>query len=400
MCEDKKNTLRELLTDESFIDWLMLSPQETNGYWKESMEKDPLLNEFVEKLRILLRDVKVREAGLPSDMQDILWEKISRDIEVPKKKSINLSLLFRYVAVFCALMAIPVCWFLARNVEDGKTEYQALIFDTLSGQVAPDKILIVLGENEKIEIEEKTAEIIHDTEGNISIQSEKQKIDIQSKEQQYNHLYIPYGKTMNLTLSDGTKVWLNSGSKLVYPTVYKKNRREIFIEGEAFLEVAREEKRPFIVKTEQLDINVLGTSFNVSAYKNDPYNSVVLVSGSVCIDENDAGLNRQATLSPSQKFTYEKTTGKTNVQQVNVFEYICWKDGLVYFKNESISNVFRKLERYYNVVLDFNPSVTDHISLSGKLDLKDDIQKTFEILSVTVPIEYKIFENKIKIDVE
>ncbi|MDL2245103.1 FecR family protein [Parabacteroides sp. OttesenSCG-928-J18] len=391
--------MKKLLEDDLFIHWILSPTAESDRYWHEKINEEPELGELIEEIKTLINKTKVREKVLSAQHQSKLWKKIEQ-ATMPQKRSKRLSLpvFLRYAAVVCLLLGIGFYWQM-KEQKGEETDYQSILSKVMDEEELSEKILIVLGENDKIEVEEKDVEVAHDTEGNISIRSENEKIEKkQTAETQLNRLYVPYGKKMTLTFNDGTKAWINSGTRVVYPSVFAENSREIFVDGEIYLEVTPDKKKPFLVKTDQLEINVLGTSFNISAYKNDMAYSVVLVSGAV--DVKKVGEKQHTLIQPDQKYTYEKTTGDTYLQQVDVHDYICWKEGILRLKKEQLSNIFKRLERYYNIPLAYNSQIADQITISGKLDLKESIQETFRILSTTTPIEYKINENEIEINVK
>ena len=135
---------------------------------------------------------------------------------------------------------------------------------------------------------------------------------------------------------------MNAGSKLAYPTEFGKAIREIYVDGEIYIEVAEDEKRPFVIKTEQMDIQVLGTKFNVSAYKADMIKSVVLLSGSVSISSD---INRkEIILNPNQMYSALENT--CSVESVDANVYILWTQGLYQFESEELGNILTRLERY------------------------------------------------------
>ena len=333
---------------------------------------------------------------MSSEDRKELWSKIEAAIHHRRRKTVSLSLFVRYAAVVAILFTAT--YYISTNISFRKeVDYSSILSDTPLPDGALENVTVILGDKEKIEIEDKDVQVSHDERGNMHVN--KKKIDLsESSTHEYNQLIVPYGKTTRITLSDGSNIWANSGTKLVYPVVFASDKREIYVEGEIYLEVARNEKHPFVVKTDMTEVNVLGTSFNVSAYKNDKQQFVTLVTGSVAIKTTDK--KNTTVIKPNQLYTYEKESHSARLQDVDVNEYICWKDGFLIFHNESLAEVLKKIERYYNVVLVFDPVETGKVTVSGKLDLKSDINETFRIISITAPIVYEKEENAIKISVK
>ncbi|MEY8610825.1 FecR domain-containing protein [Parabacteroides segnis] len=349
-----------------------------------------------EDLRFLKRRIKVLDEGLSSEDRMELWSKIEAAIYHRRRKTVSLSLFIRYAAVVAILFTAT--YYISTNISSRKeVDYSSILSDTKLPDEMLENVTVILGDKEKIEIEDKDAQVSHDEHGNMRVN--KKKIDRpKSSFHEYNQLIVPYGKTTQITLSDGSNIWANSGTKLVYPVVFASDKREIYVEGEIYLEVVRNEKHPFVVKTDMTEVNVLGTSFNVSAYKNDKQQFVTLVTGSVAIKTTDK--KNTTVIKPNQLYTFEKESHSARLQEVDVNEYICWKDGFLIFHNESLAEVLKKIERYYNVVLVFDPVEISKVTVSGKLDLKSDINETFRIISITAPIVYEKEENVIKISVK
>ncbi|MDD2436072.1 MAG: DUF4974 domain-containing protein [Massilibacteroides sp.] len=396
MSKNKIQTIHKLLEDKSFILWLIAPTPELSEKWEDKINENPEIVKWTTQIRHELQNVKVKEQGLSPSNQEEMWKNIRNNLDLSTARRFRFSVLLKYAAIFCALLSIPL--YLLLEPSELPVDYHEIISKTEAEKLDDNSILLVVGDKEKLEITEDNVEMKHDAKGNIRIDSKNEKITIQAEEEKMNRLYVPYGKRIHLLLSDGTKVWVNSGTNLIYPAVFKREKREIFVDGEVYLDVAHDESKRFVVKTNQLDVSVLGTHFNVSAYGNDNVSSVVLVEGSVQIKEEKN--SRETNLRPDHMFSYYKNTGQGKLQTVDVQNYISWKEGFLIFKNEKLSQVLRKLERYYNVQIDYNPSETDETTLSGKLDLKENIQETFRIIAITAPIDYEIRENKVKINVK
>ncbi|MCX6253944.1 MAG: DUF4974 domain-containing protein, partial [Bacteroidia bacterium] len=151
-------------------------------------------------------------------------------------------------------------------------------------------------------------------------------------------------------------------------------------------EVAHEESRPFIVKTDQMDIQVLGTSFNISAYPEDATTKVILVKGKVLARAHN---NSDVILMPNQMISCDNETQKTNVTDVNVDDYISWKDGWLLCNSEEIGSLAEKLESYYDQEIIITESAKLY-RLSGKLDLKDNLNQVLQVIATTAPVKIEV----------
>ncbi|WP_420603088.1 FecR family protein [Flagellimonas sp.] len=168
----------------------------------------------------------------------------------------------------------------------------------------------------------------------------------------YNTLTVPYGKTFELLLSDGTKAHLNAGSSLKYPVQFLNGmERKVFVSGEVFLNVEKDKDHPFVVGADDLNVRVLGTQFNVHVYPEDEVAEVVLVEGAVALyPENEAYHTDTSTrLEPGFKASFDKTDKKIETEAVMTDIYTSWMHGELVFRNMSFNNILKKLERQYNV---------------------------------------------------
>ena len=196
-----------------------------------------------------------------------------------------------------------------------------------------------------------------------------------------NQLVIPYGNQSRIVLSDNTVVWLNAGSRLVYPTQFNKKTREVVLFGEAYFDVTKNPDKPFIVKTSNLDVKVLGTKFNISAYAEDNAIQTVLKEGSVVVKRKGAGIfEKEVVLTPNQMASFDKNTGNTKIQEVDANYFTLWTKGLISFDEIDFVRVTKKLERFYNISINFSDPQKEIIRISGKLDLKRNRKEVMEYL--------------------
>jgi len=247
-----------------------------------------------------------------------------------------------------------------------------------------NNVQLLLSNNKKIAIEGKEAQVDYSKKDSVDI-NKKEEVDKDKESVNekivFNQLVVPAGKRSMLTLNDGTKVWINSGSKLVFPVNFEKNKREIFAEGEIYLDVTHDAERPFIVHTKSIDLKVLGTQFNVSAYTDEPNTQVVLVSGKVEIRQNG---DSKGILQPNQMFSYNEENHDFSTSAVNVTDYIAWKDGYYIFNSKNLGTVFTRLSKYYNVRFNCDDKIKELIC-SGKLDFKDNLQEVLSSLEKAAP---------------
>lgn len=192
----------------------------------------------------------------------------------------------------------------------------------------------------------------------------------------YQTLYVPAGQRAELLLPDSTKIWLNACSKLIYPTSFQKDSRWVELEGEAYFEVKRDEHAPFVVRTAKMDIKVLGTEFNVLAYPQKECYEVALLKGSVKMQSADQNLLYQMT--PGELVRYEK--GKYVAARIKELDYFKWKEGLISFYNQPISEILDKLSLYFDVKIKVLNKQFLKEHYTGKFRVKDGVEQVLKVL--------------------
>ncbi len=246
--------------------------------------------------------------------------------------------------------------------------------------------LILNGERE-LKIGAKTSTIDYAQNGS-EIVINAQRIysqEIKPDEQTYNTVIVPYGKRTQLSLADGTKVWLNSGSRLDYPASFSKDKREIYLEGEALFDVIHDEKKPFIVSSNIMEVKVLGTVFNMSVYEDDEFSSATLVEGSIELKYNVSKIlpASKTKVEPGTIAIISKNNKSLIKKPVETKYHTSWKDGYLIFRQTKLKQILRKVSRYYNVEIDVQDPKICEETFSGYLDLKNNALQVLETINRT-----------------
>ena len=193
----------------------------------------------------------------------------------------------------------------------------------------------------------------------------------------------PEGHRTEAVLSDGTMICLNSGSRLEILSS-GKNERRVRLDGEAYLNVVHNEDRPFILETSEMEVKVLGTSFDVSTYGN--VHSVVLVEGSV--EVNNAVSSEKTVIEPDQMYVFDRSTGQSGVKYVDALSMVTWKDGYLNLQNMTVEELFSRLEHYYGVRIICSDDSKDTFTMSGKLILESRIDTVMDNLATLLDMKY------------
>ncbi|MDR1091143.1 MAG: FecR family protein [Prevotella sp.] len=392
-CSD--NIISSLLDNDLFMEWIVAPTPELDTFWENETSVDDELKDNVHTLKDIIKNLKIEEPALSTDEKKLIWEKIEQNIGRSKVKKRFFSR--RWVqAVSVAAIVLLLAggyFYVSTNKTEAEVDYASMLDDNQTAQSGD--ISLILSNNKVVNIHKDSSQVVYDNKGRINVDSEVIEGAGEGKPS-LNQLIVPYGKTTFLTLCDGTKIWVNSGTKLIYPTVFDGNKREIYLVGEVYLDVTKDESRPFVIKTNHMDVNVLGTKLNVSAYNDANAQSVVLVSGAVNIKSKE--LEGSYKIYPSQMFSYDIASGKADIQKVDVDNYVSWIYGYLMLESESLDLLLQKLERYFNVSFIYDAKSFNNIRVSGKLDLKGTPESALRYIGITAPISCKINGEKIKIE--
>lgn len=202
------------------------------------------------------------------------------------------------------------------------------------------------------------------------------------------------GTITQLTLADGTQVWLNSGSTLQFPLNFTGQKREVRLNGEAFFEVTKNKKHPFIINANELNVEVLGTSFNVVSYKDESVIEVVLVTGEVKLSSDAENKAKQfGLMHPGQRVIYTKKTQESIFEEVDVNKYIAWRKGMLIFKDDSMDEVIKRLSRWFNVEITVKDSELSGYKYKATFS-NETLTQVLNLLKISAPIEYRIIDAK------
>lgn len=263
-----------------------------------------------------------------------------------------------------------------------------------------DEIVLQYGNGSSENIDTSEVKEVTDKDGNIIGKQEKNRLVYDKAfaegELVYNTLKIPYGKKFEVQLSDGTVVHLNSGTSLRYPVQFGKNRnRQVYLTGEAYFEVSKDKAHPFTVNSEEVNVEVLGTKFNVDSYANNSSTDVVLVEGKVSLYKGKTNDNK-VFLTPGFKASNLKGQTAFKTEQVNTDYYTAWVTGSLVFKNASFDDIIKKLERQYNVTfINRNKTLGKEI-FNARFD-NEPIEVVLKYFSDSYEIDYIINQDKITI---
>lgn len=381
--------VRDFLRDDEFLQAQLCPTEESDAYWAEVMRRYPEKETAMRQAAAVLRSVAVNRGVFSEEEEKAVWESTwKKYTNYRRRRTLYAGL--AAAACLAVLCLIPVF----KRTAPAPSDSAIAAWQPAAGQ--PDTartVQLILSDTEKITLDED-ADIVWDKKNKIQVTGRTTKSSVVSevtRETAYSQLIVPVGKRSFLTLCDGTKIWVNSGTQLRFPTDMNGDRREIYVDGEIYIEVAEDKKHPFLVYSPSFRVKVYGTKFNVTAYAGDSVRSVVLVDGKVSVRSGA----EEVYLHPDQMYRAEE--GGYRLEMVEASRYISWKDGVLQLYGEKLADIAVRLSRYYGLHIECVPAMARR-SCTGKLVLFDDAEKTLHTLADIFPVRYERAGDSIRID--
>lgn len=375
---------------------------------QERRAEDILVDDFGNGTPNPISHLTDGEYQLASDIQQVIYnekqiftpteknqlgERIENSITRYKRKK----LLLRISSAAVLLLTLGISAVLTTNRESALKS-----FAQSNNTVLPtDNTRLILSGNEEIQIGANESKIEYVGSGkqiHINAADNAQQV-VNSNESAFNTVIVPNGKRTQITLSDNSTIWLNSGSKLIYPAKFASNIREVYLEGEAIFEVSHNKEQPFHVITKNVEVKVLGTVFDVCAYNDDATTSTVLEKGSVELKyNNNSLLNKQkVVMAPGTIAVYDPKVRQLEQSKVNTHVYTSWREGYFVFEKQSLSEILKKISRYYDVSIELQDNTLESETFTGNLDLRNSAVQVLEVIGEIINARIEKKEDKIVI---
>lgn len=388
MKKKKSIEFESLLQDEEFIRLMKERPIQADQLIEDLCQENPDKEESIRYAAQLVRRYHAEQKEMSEAEIMLMWKNVCMESKTRKPTHvIHLAPVWWVAASIALLVSVTFYLFESYNKHSIK--------EFADAQVAiSNEAKIIISDGTEYRLKSNGSHIQYDSDGKKIIIEEKvgetKNLNNQPKEEKgiYNQIVVPYGRRHSITLSDGTVVQLNSGSKLVFPAKFSDSKREVFLKGEGYFEVAKDAKKPFIVKTDNINVKVLGTHFNISAYENEKSATAVLVEGSVEVYNNNFFNNHRCKIKPGQGCFFTENVSGFKIQKVDVNEYVSWKDGFFQFNDQTLENIVDKIEKYYNKTISIKDKELAHKLISGKLVLAAKFEDTMDFIAKTVKSEY------------
>lgn len=387
----QKYSLEDFLNDDQFIKWVLYPDEEGDTMLEGLQKRFPEKRQLMREAAVLIKLLHPQEPVVLQGRINAMWDRINQKITEKKRRALIKRKSFtylKYAAVILFMMALGGGYYKWTVNNVAEFSYAARSIDGLN----EGKIILPDG---GIKYFNTKKTIIKHIQGGIMVNADtllkENIIDQHSERSELIRIVVPYGMHTDVYLSDGTHVYLNSGSVFSYPLEFRKRDRKVFLSGEAFFEVEKDKNRPFLVFTDNLRIKVTGTRFNVQSYDSDKTTQVVLVEGKVSIRKKE-NIMYSMPLNPGERAVLELNSNKLQKDKVEVQPYISWIKGYLIFQRTPIREVVRKLERYYNTKIEIEKDIED-IRFSGKLDLNSGITEAISYISFASSVSYSTKNN-------
>jgi len=384
------DSISKYLENPRFIQWVFATDNELNEWWQDFETSNPGEKHNLQEAKIILQRLCTKDKSLSEEDKIVMFSRILRQVEEQETKSIKTQVMYtwlKYAAVALIFFSLGALLFYRKDTFNPQF-YSHNTYEPANS----DEAKLIRPDGASILLDEKKSVIEHRTDGNVIINNgviESSQTDSEGSPK-LNQLIIPYGKTSEVTLSDGTKIFLNAGSRLVYPEYFTGKVREVFLVGEAFFEVEHNDDQLFIVQTTDLRVKVLGTSFNVSAYPTDKIIETVLTYGKVRLEQPNSRLfSETVELIPGQLAAFSKTDRTTKIRSVDTENYVLWREGMLKFESTDLSRVVKKLERFYNIRFVYKDPFLGTIKITGKLGLSENREDILENLAYAASVSIR-----------
>lgn len=331
--------LEDFILDDSFVNFATNKNQVDIAKWEEWFSQSPKNSKIALEAKMLITKLRFNKRELSGNYISDEWRKLSVRLHLnetnhkKKNKTVFLKKIGRYAAVasILLLLASALYYFSASSMKDPKVIYQELC--------------------------------------------------------------VAKGESKNIILPDGTVVFINSDSKLKYEENFGETCREVFLEGEAWFDVSHNPNKPFIVHTQENDIKVLGTAFNVYAYPNENIFRTSLERGKICLSYNNGA---EIELKANQTYILLKNTREVKLlETTNIEMYSAWKNGDIVFKNQTFTDILKILERTHNLTFILKNKNVGKCNYTGCFTTEDDINSILAVIKLPTPFEYEIHKDTV-----
>ena len=314
------------------------------------------------------------------------WKKIAGEAHRERPKRFVIRQWMKYAAVFIPLL-LALGFFYAKLMQQ---QEEIPVYSDIMETIRQEKAMLILGTGEELILDGSTVGQFIEREG-ISIHKEsKERISYASASVSARHsLVVPRGGEYQLVLPDGSLAYINSGSRLDFPTIFDEDTREVTLSGEAFFEVMHDPERPFIVNSPDFRVTVTGTAFNVYNYPDDVAETT-LVNGRVMVSSDS---HHHVSLKPGQQASIKAGGDRMDIRDVDTDLYTSWVHGLFRFKDMRLKDLARRMERWYDLEIFFADDIAGEMRLTGAMEKEKAFESLVWLIEKSTNVTFQVSED-------
>ncbi|WP_423128287.1 FecR family protein [Gaoshiqia sp. Z1-71] len=374
--------LEKYIEDKRFVKWVFEPDPETEKYYAAYFDAHPDEREELLRAKKELGLLAVRNKKPQAGKKEIIYQRMM-DAGMRKKPSRSTGFSF---AGFARYAAVALLFFSIGSLlmyEISRNRIVMPVDESLLVKSASLNAMVYLADGSQREIGNSEAIIDFSVPGQLVIQTDTIKIGTVRHENSKNLVVVPFGKRARVKLYDNSELKLNAGSRIILPREFGRETRNAYLIGEAFFDITKDPGHPFLVETSSAVIKVLGTNFHLSAYPDRQELTAFLQEGQIRFRASDHSLFAGwVDLKPTEQLSLNKTTKNVKVQQGNGLYYQLWKDGIVQFDNEPVSDLLNRVEQYFNITIRVPDEQVGSRRIKGKLDLNKELNEVFEYIEL------------------
>jgi ferric-dicitrate binding protein FerR (iron transport regulator) len=390
----KKDTINyrisKLIVKEQLEDISAHEFDELKQWTKESDENEQVYLDIRSGKRRADRDSYVENLD-----KKTAWQNVEKGIGLNKRSLPRRNWILKFAAVISFGILIGSLAYLS-NMDVFQGEQQVADFKIVPGST---KAVLQLHNGEYVNLEDNQTDSLANING-TTISNRDGKIEYLAHNTTsaqlvplMNTIKIPVGGEYQLTLSDGTKVWLNSESEIKYPVQFIGYKRRVEVKGEVYFDVAHDKAKPFVVSVNDVEVEVLGTEFNIEAYDDQNSVTTTLIKGSVKLTKNE----EQIIIKPNQQASISDGDSSFKLKDVEAKNYALWKEGIFYFEEANLSTIMEKLARWYDIKVFYKNQSIQNSRFSVEMKRYEDISKILEIIELTQKVKFEIKDNVVTV---
>ncbi|SMC62300.1 FecR family protein [Pedobacter nyackensis] len=402
-------TKEDFMSDKFFLEYVKYASLESVAYWESWVASAPENLAEMQAAKMEIRFLlSAKRIEIPSAIREEVWDAIKNkcdeaDNSVPEvTNQPKIRTLWQSIGRIAVAAAILVGIGTSIYLYQHHTE-SIVNNNQVAADVAPggNKAMLTLADGKKVILDhaqngllaQQGSIMVNKTaDGQLTYQGANGK---NGAKVMMNKLEVPRAGQYQLTLPDGTKVWLNAASTLIYPAVFTGNERKVTLIGEAYFEVAKNKALPFRVISHNQVVEVLGTHFNIKAYTDDAVTKTTLLEGAVKVSQ--LRTHNSKLLQPGQQSLLQSSTYSLSVQQADIEQAMGWKNGDFIFKKESLTEIMKALNRWYDIEVEYQGNVKTDQTYSGSISRSMNLSAVLERLESTGQIKFKITGKKITV---